>query len=506
MLDIYTTKKYLSPVQEIIASEPRLDELVGIYDVDAVQPGPGMPGLLVTEEGIVPVMDWYNQSPPLLLPRGLKLQRDILLGMVFSKLGNDNKARVYLREYPKLYRELSLQGRLSQSEAIDVEEASQLWSDIPAATSFDQYRLHHNLAILHHYGGSGRSAEEISQHYQQALALAPGEEYRAFTSRHYGGFLLDTGQLEAAAEVLQASLEGSLLADARHALQWVLIQVRIKQLKPPYQGERLESLKSMLWETLTFYEAQQCQLELGLLLLDATHIAHISQSFTEALGYISRAISIFEEESMPAFAANAYMTKGTLLHSWAQQGQPQFYKAAIEAYQQALKVFRKEEAPDMFAEIHHQLGILYAEMPAPNKKRGIWAGVAAASFQEALAYYTADSHPYAYGTICNNYGNALMKFPPAIHSDNYEKALSYYQEALRVRTPQYPYERAISILNYLEASWRVGNQGEMFNEERYRDMLAKAKEIETLVNDADMLTEARRHLDMLKSLKETTAN
>jgi tetratricopeptide (TPR) repeat protein len=257
---------------------------------------------------------------------------------------------------------------------------------------------------------------------------------------------------------------------------------------------------------LQYFEKQGRSAEAGLLYVDAAHIANISESFSESLGYITNAIKIFEEEELHELAGNAQLRKGTLLYTWAQNGNPQFYKPAIESYQQALQVFKQEETPDVFADIHHNLAVLYSEMPADPKKRGIWAGVASASFQEALNYFTKESFPYQYGMICNNFGNALTKFPPAIHSDNYEKALFYYQEALSVRTADYPYERAISLLNYLEASWNVSNNSDDFNEERYQDMLDKAKEVKVLVDDQAMNEEVDKHLTMLEELKMLAKN
>ena len=44
-------------------------------------------------------------------------------------------------------------------------------------------------------------------------------------------------------------------------------------------------------------------------------------------------------------------------------------------------------APDIFAEIQHQLGRVYAEIPDEVKKKGIWAAVSVSSFTEALNFY-----------------------------------------------------------------------------------------------------------------------
>ena len=209
------------------------------------------------------------------------------------------------------------------------------------------------------------------------------------------------------------------------------------------------------------------------------------------------------QEELPELLANAQLRRGELLYTWAQQGQPQFYKGALDSYQEALKVFSREEAPDVFANIHHHLGIIYAEIPDEVKKKSIWAAVSTASFQEALSYFTLEDFPYEYAMICNSYGNALTKYPAAVHSDNYEKALYYYQEALNVRSPEaYPLERVLTLFNYLEASWHAGNDTDQFNQNRYEDMLAKVLEIKDLTTDVSLLEEADKELHKLAVLKE----
>ncbi|MGD1891866.1 MAG: hypothetical protein ACFB15_14910, partial [Cyclobacteriaceae bacterium] len=135
-----------------------------------------------------------------------------------------------------------------------------------------------------------------------------------------------------------------------------------------------------------------------------------------------------------------------------------------------------------------------------QQKKSILAAVSATSFQEALRFFTKDEYPYEYGLVCNNYANALTKYPTALRTDNYEKALEFYEEALSVRTAVYPYERALTLLNYLEASWHVDNGEDGFNQQRYDDMVAKAKEVKTLVDAPDLISEAAGHLERLSQL------
>lgn len=504
MLEIFASDHTLEQVKSIIESEDRLDELVAIHRSMEQVPHASAHTLIVDSRGISFPLDWHNLAPPYLFSQTLPLDATTLLGIIFSKLDNGEKAWHYLQHQPALLFDAGIISRLQYGYEIDLEELSAIAARKEPATAFEKYRRAHNAAIVRHYGyiNSSVQIETLQALYQEALSLAPNDEYRAFSLKHYLGFLLDGGDTGSAEEMLTEQMEKPLSEAARYSLKGMLTDTWMKQLTVPYDQEMLQRLKQTLWEVLQYHEKHERDAEIGLLLIDAAHIANISESFSEALAYINRAIGIFESEKLEELAGQAHLRKGTLLYTWAQKGNPQFYKPAIESYQQALKVFRQEETPDVFADIHHNLAVLYSEMPADSKKKGIWAGVASASFQEALNYYTKELFPYEYGMICNNYGNALTKFPQAIHSDNFEKALFYYQEALEVRSAAYPYERAITLLNYLEASWQVSNDKDEFNEKRYTEMLTKAKAVKSLVTETDMIREADNHLEQLKQLKQ----
>lgn len=503
MLSIYTTPGLIDQIAGIIRTENRLEELIQVYNSLERSPVASDLSLIVDSHGMRLPIDWENLGPPYLLPATIPFNSDNLLGLIFTKLGNGEKAWSYLQQNQSLLFEIGISSRLRHGYQIDLAEWHPLSPGPGSGAIFEQYRNLHNAAVVRHYGFITEDIplETIRHYYEQALDQCPHNEYAAFTGRQYATLLTDTGELEAAAQLLEDKLQNQLSSDARMALKTALTQVWMKQLTVPYDPVLLANLKDTLWEVLQYNEKHERQAEIGLLLLDTAHIANISESFAEALGYVTRAARIFESEGLEELAGQAQLRKGTLLYTWAQQGNPQFYKPAIEAYQQALKVFRQELTPDVFADIHHHLAVLYSEMPSESKKKGIWAGIASSSFQEALNYYNRADFPYEYGMICNNYGNALTKFPQAVHSDNYEKALFYYQEALAVRTTAFPYERAISLLNFLEASWKVSNDQDELNEERFAEMLAKAREVKTLPVDAGMWQEAEKHLELLAELR-----
>jgi hypothetical protein len=142
-------------------------------------------------------------------------------------------------------------------------------------------------------------------------------------------------------------------------------------------------------------------------------------------------------------------------------------------------------------------------MPDDDKKKSIWAAISSSAFQESLTIYTPTHHPYEYASVCNHYGNALLKYPQAKLTDNTEKALFYYQEALKVRTAEaYPMERCLTLLNYLEAQWNLGMAEDQLEEERYQAMLNAANEVLALSPSEELQEMAKQQIEKLAFLKK----
>lgn len=497
MLTIFSTDDHLPAIQSAIASQPRLDELVSVVDFLTEKPQPSALCMVVGKKGISFPVDWHNVMPPFLFLEPLPFHPDLLLGLVFAKLGNGERAVELLRNFPNVAADVVAFRQLMEGETVNPDRLS---SD---NDEFDDYRLLHNNAILRHYASDGDfEVQKVAYFYEEALQAAPDDEHKAFTAKHYGSLLTDIGQLTAAENVLSDAIAYALSDDARVELKNALCAAWMQQLSVPYDEALLAKLKETLWEVLQVYEAQARPLDAALVLVDASQIANFANSFSESLGYISRAVDIFRREEQPELLANAQMRRGTLLYTWAKNGNPQFYKGAMDSYQEALKIFTREAAPEAFAQIHHHLGVIYSEIPDEVKKKSIWASVSVASFNEALGIFTKESAPYEYAAVCNSYGNALTKYPEAIHSDNYEKALFYYQEALEIRTAaDYPYERALTLLNYIEACWYANNGEDETNPERFHEMVVKALEVKHIVDDAVLVAEAEGHLERLEKLK-----
>ena len=213
-------------------------------------------------------------------------------------------------------------------------------------------------------------------------------------------------------------------------------------------------------------------------------------------------MKVRKEEEATEFLGEAGLKKAHLLYHWSKNGSPQYYKAAINAFQDTLKVFKKDTYPDYFAEVQHSLALIYSEIPAPPDEKPMWTAFCASAFKEALEFYTKESHPYEYAMVCHNYATALMDFPPAKLHNNHEKAYGLFENALEIRTVEkYPTERALTLLNQLELGWLMHNEDEKQEEERLESMRKKAEEVASLVTDENLLDRAKEQLEKLDRLK-----
>lgn len=492
-------------IHEYIESVERLDELVSVQQTDAILPGISN-AIYISENRIHILPDWLEKRPALIFPSEIPFNKNYFLGTVFGMLGNEEKYPQHFIAYPAMLFVFDLIQAIVQGEEAD-HALENILGRTKFAHPFQNYAFNHNVAVALNYGHYSHeiNAEAIEAHYKDALQLAFEPPYKVLTLKYYATFLIDSGNSDAAMRLLNEQAFPSLDDYPRYSLEKTWCQAVMKQLSFPYDEELITELKERLWNTLQFFDNNGHKTMAAFLYMDAATIASLDNSYSESVAYIAKAISYFKQEGQQEMVAQAQLTRGRVLYDWAQSGKPQFYRSALEAYHEALHVFNKEDAPDVFADIHHQLGVIYAELPDENKKRSIWAGLSATSFNEALEYYNKVDFPYEFGMICNNLANAYTKYPPSRRSDNFEKALNYYDEALSVRPAlRYPTERAVTLLNYLEASWKVSNPEGDFNTERYNDMLEKANEIKTLTGDGQLMAEVEKHLQLLEELEIKT--
>jgi tetratricopeptide (TPR) repeat protein len=242
---------------------------------------------------------------------------------------------------------------------------------------------------------------------------------------------------------------------------------------------------------ISFYEDKGQKVNAGLLYIEASEVANFQNDHTTSKDYINKAIFIFKEADIPEFMGEAGLRKATLLYTWSKNGSPQYYKPAINAFQDTLKVFKKDTHPQKFADVHHKLALIYSEIPVSPEEKPIWTAFCASSFEEVLKFYTKESFPYEFAMACHK-----------LH-DNLNKAYQMFEDALNIRTAEsYPLERALTLINQLELYWIMHNKDSEEEVRNYNTMLDKAHEIKQLVKDKTIMNQADEHIEALYDLKK----
>lgn len=500
----YQDERDRETIDEYIHSVSRLEELVVAELSEGLHPEVSN-ALYINGNRIHILPDWLENRPGILFHSEIPFNKRYFLGSVFGMLGNEEKYPGYFTDFPAMLFAFDLMHAIIQGKVADSALENILGRTL-FSHPFENYIFNHNVAVALHFGHFSESINEdaIAAHYEDALQLAFEPSYKAFTLKYYAVFLTDNGNSRGAMKLIDQQPSSG----APHDYPWFArerawCQAAMKNIQAPYDAAFMEILKARLWESVQFFDKQGHRTIAALLWMDAASVAAVTGSYSEGLGYINKSIQYLRDDGQPELVAQAQLVKGRLLHEWARSGNPQFYRSALEAFHESLGVFTKEDTPAVFADIHHQLGTIYAELPDENKKRSIWAALSATSFNEALEFFNKVDHPHEFGMICNNYANAFTKYPSGGKGDNFERALNYYNEALSVRSPgDSPVERSITLLNYLEASWKAGNPDDGFNWSRYNDMIEKAQEVRTLTSDSALLEEADKHLQLLQGLEK----
>jgi len=490
MLTILTTTDSYKHIQEAIASVDRLDELVSItQEANTIE---DLKTLVVDANEIIIPLDWFDMEPPYAFPN-TPFNRENFLALVFYKLGNQQKSFEYVSEEYPIYHHLLIATHLQFGYEIT-----------PGMLDFCYNTSPHNNAILNYYGviENALSTNKLKSIFTEAIEKAENDEHKVFTAKHYLNLLLDIGDLQEAKKIAEQQLTIAISEDAQNAINTHLAGILMAQLQVPYQHEELDRVQELQLKAIAHFEAKGQKIQAGMLLVDAAEIANFKEDFIASKELINKAIQYFKQEDIPDFLGEAGFKKAILLYTWSKNGSPQYYKAAINAFQDVLKVFKRDTHPQKFADVHHNLALIYSEIPVAAEEKPMWTAFCASSFKEVLAFYTKEKYPYENAMASHNYATALMYFPPAKIHDNLEKASGLFEEALAIRTAKdYPFERALTLMNQLELGWLTHNESSAEELKKYEDMKAKAEEVKTLVSDANIIAQANDHLKELEKVK-----
>lgn len=490
MITILTTTDKQESVLQVVRTVDRLEELVAVIDHQSSYDATTKLLLITNENTIKVPVDWQDTEPPYIFS-DTPFSSENLLALIFYKLGNQQRALEFLSEDDDLFNDIlvatSIQYGYTISERV-----------------FDKVKLIHNQCIIHHYGNGSAicTTEGLRQLYSEAIIHADDPEHKTFLIKHFTNLLLDGQDFEEAESLIRNVDKVTLSENASVALDIQLAHTLIAKLELPYQEEELAEIRELLQNGITFLESKSLLLNAGLLYTEASKIATYQKDFIQSKEYIQQAISIFKEADIPEFLGEAGLQKASLLYAWSKNGSPQYYKAAINAFQDTLKIFKRDSHPIKFAEAHHNLALIYSEIQISEAEKPIWTAFCASSFKEALKVYTQEAYPYEYAMVSHNYGTALMGFPEAKLHNNLAKANDLFENALVVRSAEtFPTERALTLANQLELLWLLHNESQQDEAKNYEQMLAKAREIKVLTSDTALIKKADEHLAALEKLE-----
>ncbi|MBE9234012.1 hypothetical protein IQ231_20675 [Cuspidothrix issatschenkoi LEGE 03284] len=124
----------------------------------------------------------------------------------------------------------------------------------------------------------------------------------------------------------------------------------------------------------------------------------------------------------------------------------------IQLYNQALQVFTCGKYPQEYAILYNNIAIAYLSITGSKEKKAFSEGLAVQTFETALKQINLIEHPREYAMLQNNLGNALQYLQSTHPVENNLRAVTAYNEALKVRNPQdTPLEYANTIANKANA-------------------------------------------------------
>ncbi|MBP0017216.1 MAG: hypothetical protein J7647_06605 [Cyanobacteria bacterium SBLK] len=163
------------------------------------------------------------------------------------------------------------------------------------------------------------------------------------------------------------------------------------------------------------------------------------------------ALPMLVQQGGPEERAEAQMNLGLVLQSLIPYGRSRLADC-IRLYQQALEVFTGKSHPQEYAILQNNIAIAYLSMTSHTGRDDLKQAIAVQTFEQALQSIALIDHPSEYAMLQNNLGNALQYLPSAHPLDNLQRAVSAYDEALKVRTPRdMPLAYAHTIANRANA-------------------------------------------------------
>jgi tetratricopeptide (TPR) repeat protein len=294
----------------------------------------------------------------------------------------------------------------------------------------------------------------------------------------------------------------------------MLVEIAMGMQKRPKTAAQLQAAVLLYREALRICPVETPLLRARTLARFATALRAVPGEsvapLEEALEALTAASPVLAGDGAPAEVAELEMNRGLVLQALASAGRARI-QDAISAYQRALRVFDRAVYPKEFAILQNNLATAFLSVSVGDERAKIREALAVSAFEEGLAAVTLVDHPVEYAMLQNNLGNALQSIASSHPVENGLRALTAYDEALKVRTRRdMPLEYANTAANKAMCQWGLPDDPEdpaatnAGNRLRARDLLQEALEIFTSFGETARAGAVRQTLQALQS--EIAAN
>jgi len=168
-----------------------------------------------------------------------------------------------------------------------------------------------------------------------------------------------------------------------------------------------------------------------------------------ALTAYEEALKIYTKDAFPTDYAMTQNNLGNAYWTLAEvEDKANNCRAAISAYEEALTIYTKDAFPMQYAATQNNVGNAYWTLAEVEDKANN-CRAAISSYEEALTIYMKDAFPMQYAMTQNNVGNAYSTLAEVEDkANNCRAAISAYEKALVVRTKDaFPMDYAMTQNN-----------------------------------------------------------
>lgn len=201
-----------------------------------------------------------------------------------------------------------------------------------------------------------------------------------------------------------------------------------------------------------------------------------------AIRSLREALALIGLHNLPDVRAHLALRLGMLYQECA-EGRRAMLLEASKCYQEALRFYTRETAPELYALAQNNLALVYLAMPLTEASDQLRKGIAVQALREALTIYTRETHPDLWRRTQLNLANALQYLPSANLHDHLIEAVGLYDELLATCDPRRdPAGYARVLANQGNALAHLGEFA------RARRQLSEARRLFAACDDADAVT------------------